>query len=226
VCPSAHLFHARLAVEKMRAWAHKHLPSSPTPIRVLECGSGNGTLLLSFLTSPEDSDPQSFHLTGIDYSPQASVLARGVEASQYRFVRKAKSVECPLIKDQVPLLVDFISEKIAHSPLGAWNRVDDEILGLGVCTRAWCRGESARDPKGRRRGRGSRRQPGSKRRVERRLGRRCSWSSSTGSSERQRASNVPLSRTRSHCSLISSRRLPGENRAARRGRGILLDHEL
>lgn len=66
----------------MRAWPQKHLPPSPTPIRVLECGSGNGTLLLSFLTSPSGSKPQSFHLTGIDYSDGAIELARGVEASR------------------------------------------------------------------------------------------------------------------------------------------------
>ena len=64
----------------MRAWAQKHLPRSSRPIRILECGSGNGTLLLSFLTSPHPSSPQSFHLTGIDYSPGAVTLARGVEA--------------------------------------------------------------------------------------------------------------------------------------------------
>ena len=64
----------------MRAWAQKHLPSSSRPIRVLECGSGNGTLLLSFLTSPHLSSPQSFHLTGIDYSLGAITLARRIEA--------------------------------------------------------------------------------------------------------------------------------------------------
>ncbi|ORY29309.1 hypothetical protein BCR39DRAFT_532226 [Naematelia encephala] len=70
------------SVSEMRAWASKHLPSTPTPLRIMECGSGNGTLLLSFLTSPASSGPQRFHLTGIDYSPAAAVLARGVEAKR------------------------------------------------------------------------------------------------------------------------------------------------
>ena len=66
----------------MREWAHENLEPSSTPIRVMECGSGNGTLLLSFLSSPEYSQPQPFHLTGIDYSPQAATLAAGVEAAK------------------------------------------------------------------------------------------------------------------------------------------------
>jgi len=73
----------------MRQWAHKHLPRSEDSIRILECGSGNGTLLLSFLTSPSspstssaESTPQRFELTGIDYSAKASLLAAGVEAAR------------------------------------------------------------------------------------------------------------------------------------------------
>jgi len=69
----------------MRQWAHKHLPRSDEPIKILECGSGNGTLLLSFLTSP-DTEPkrQQFILTGIDYSAKASTLAAGVEAERLK----------------------------------------------------------------------------------------------------------------------------------------------
>ena len=66
----------------MRQWAQKNLPPSPTPVRVLECGSGNGSLLLSFLTSPLSSAPQTFHLTGIDYSPGAVSLSKSVEFSR------------------------------------------------------------------------------------------------------------------------------------------------
>ncbi|ODN96277.1 hypothetical protein I350_08288 [Cryptococcus amylolentus CBS 6273] len=69
------------SVRKMRKWAHANLPSSLTPLRVLECGSGNGTLLLSFLTSPEPP-AQSFHLTGIDYCLSAKTLAESVEKSR------------------------------------------------------------------------------------------------------------------------------------------------
>ena len=69
----------------MRSWAQHHLSStisSSHPTRILECGSGNGTLLLSFLTSPLDATPHHFHLTGVDYSPSAVTLARAVETSR------------------------------------------------------------------------------------------------------------------------------------------------
>ncbi|ODN88058.1 hypothetical protein L198_06804 [Cryptococcus wingfieldii CBS 7118] len=69
------------SVRKMRKWAHTNLPSSSTTLRVLECGSGNGTLLLSFLTSPEPP-ARSFHLTGIDYCLSAKTLAESVEKSR------------------------------------------------------------------------------------------------------------------------------------------------
>ncbi|WVQ76150.1 hypothetical protein IAR50_005801 [Cryptococcus sp. DSM 104548] len=69
------------SVRKMRKWAHQNLPASTTPLRILECGSGNGTLLLSFLTSPEPP-AQSFHLTGIDYCLPAKTLAESVEKSR------------------------------------------------------------------------------------------------------------------------------------------------
>ncbi|WVN89208.1 uncharacterized protein L203_104426 [Cryptococcus depauperatus CBS 7841] len=68
------------SVHKMRQWAHENLPqsSSEDPLRIIECGSGNGTLLLSFLISPEPP-AQQYRLTGIDYSEGAKVLAEGVE---------------------------------------------------------------------------------------------------------------------------------------------------
>ncbi|BEI93723.1 uncharacterized protein CcaverHIS019_0601820 [Cutaneotrichosporon cavernicola] len=75
------------AVTKMRAWAHENLPSSPTPLRVLECGSGNGTLLLSFLTWP-GPDPQPFHLTGLDYSSGAVQLGASVESSRRAAIKE------------------------------------------------------------------------------------------------------------------------------------------
>jgi hypothetical protein len=75
------------SVTKMRNWAVNHLPPSPAPLRVLECGSGNGTLLLSFLTTPStsarpDPTPQSFHLTGIDYSPLSATLSAQIESAR------------------------------------------------------------------------------------------------------------------------------------------------
>jgi hypothetical protein len=75
------------SVTKMRNWAVNHLPPSPAPLRVLECGSGNGTLLLSFLTTPStsarpDPTPPSFHLTGIDYSPLSATLSAQIESAR------------------------------------------------------------------------------------------------------------------------------------------------
>lgn len=72
------------SVHKMRAWAHDNLPStSDKPLRILECGSGNGTLLLSFLTTPDpDAEPQQYHLTGIDYSEGAVKLGESVEKAR------------------------------------------------------------------------------------------------------------------------------------------------
>ena len=116
----------------MRAWAHKHLPSSPTPIRVLECGSGNGTLLLSFLTSPEDSDPQSFHLTGIDYSPQASVLARGVEASRRETLKEDAEAE-DLVVNPVPSAEWRVGDLLRDEINEQWDLVLDKGTFDALC---------------------------------------------------------------------------------------------
>jgi SAM-dependent methyltransferase len=48
----------------------------------MECGTGNGTLLLSFLLSPNSVPPQRYHLTGTDYSAGSITLAQEVEVSQ------------------------------------------------------------------------------------------------------------------------------------------------
>lgn len=45
----------------------------------MECGAGNGTLLLSFLTSPASIGPQAFDLTGIDYSEGSTRLSAMIE---------------------------------------------------------------------------------------------------------------------------------------------------
>lgn len=70
-------------MKKMRSWAAKHLPpTSPNErTRIMECGTGNGTLLLSFLTSPESTGIQRYHLTGTDYSSGSITLAKEVEGS-------------------------------------------------------------------------------------------------------------------------------------------------
>lgn len=78
------------SVHKMRAWAHDNLPpTADKPLRILECGSGNGTLLLSFLTTPDpDAEPQRYHLTGIDYSAGAVKLGESVEAARRKAIEE------------------------------------------------------------------------------------------------------------------------------------------
>ncbi|WWC85865.1 uncharacterized protein L201_000732 [Kwoniella dendrophila CBS 6074] len=68
------------SVTKMRKWAQRNIPDTDRTVRILECGSGNGTLLLSFLSSigPKPIKKQKFHLTGIDYCEGASILAESI----------------------------------------------------------------------------------------------------------------------------------------------------
>ncbi|KAH9959575.1 S-adenosyl-L-methionine-dependent methyltransferase [Russula dissimulans] len=61
------------SVEKMVDWALKHVPASAHP-RILDIGSGNGTLLFAL----RDAGYAAPYLSGIDYSPDAVKLARMV----------------------------------------------------------------------------------------------------------------------------------------------------
>lgn len=104
----------------MRDWATRHLPPSPTPLRLLECGCGNGTLLLSFLTSPSSSRPQPFHLTGIDYSPGAIFLAKGVETAH-----RSAPLEDEAVRNEVDVdwrLGDILRDKFTEE----WDLVLDK----------------------------------------------------------------------------------------------------
>jgi SAM-dependent methyltransferase len=118
----------------MREWAQKHLPPSPTPIRVLESGCGNGTLLLSFLTSPRPAAPQPFHLTGIDYSAGAISLARGVEMARRAGLdwedRVVNEVEVEwrqgdLLRDNIEDKWDLVLDKGTFDALALSNEVVD-----------------------------------------------------------------------------------------------------
>ena len=120
----------------MRSWAHKHLRATTpdSPLSILECGSGNGTLLLSFLTSPEDEPEQHFRLTGIDYSAKAAVLAQGVEtARREALAEEAESGELEDVLNAVPpaswregdLLRDDITEQ--------WDLVMDKGTFDALC---------------------------------------------------------------------------------------------
>jgi SAM-dependent methyltransferase len=65
------------SVEKMVDWTLEHVPASSDP-RILEIGSGNGTLLFAL----REAGYAAPHLTGIDYSPDAVKLARMVARSR------------------------------------------------------------------------------------------------------------------------------------------------
>lgn len=61
------------SVEKMIDWALEHVPASSDP-RILDIGSGNGTLLFAL----RDAGYAAPYMSGIDYSPDAVELARMV----------------------------------------------------------------------------------------------------------------------------------------------------
>ena len=48
----------------------------------MECGAGNGTLLLSFLTSSSHLGVQHYDLTGLDYSSGSTRLSAQIEAQR------------------------------------------------------------------------------------------------------------------------------------------------
>ncbi|KAL7419456.1 Protein-lysine N-methyltransferase efm4 [Cryptotrichosporon argae] len=79
------------ALHKMRAWAAAHVPASAAPVRVLECGCGNGTLLLSFLVSRGRA--QAYELVGVDYSEGSVRLARSVEAARREAIARGELEE-------------------------------------------------------------------------------------------------------------------------------------
>lgn len=65
------------SVEKMVDWTLKNVPTTSQP-RILEIGSGNGTLLFAL----HEAGYAASHLSGIDYSPDAVKLARMVAAAR------------------------------------------------------------------------------------------------------------------------------------------------
>ncbi|WRT63800.1 uncharacterized protein IL334_000725 [Kwoniella shivajii] len=119
------------SVTKMRKWAHRYLSSSSSPIRVLECGSGNGTLLLSFLTSPGDI-PQAFHLTGIDYVERAAVLARSIEQTRRENLEDEIDEEEEVIN---PVEIEWRTEDLLRKDFKGeqWDLVMDKGTYDALC---------------------------------------------------------------------------------------------
>lgn len=116
---------------KMRNWATQNLPPQPTPIRVMECGSGNGTLLLSFLTSPLSSGTQAFHLTGIDYSEGSTRLSRSIETQR----REALPDEIDEEEEMVnPVEVEWRTGDLLRDDLNEeWDLVLDKGTFDALC---------------------------------------------------------------------------------------------
>jgi hypothetical protein len=117
----------------MRNWAQQNLPlPSPNPIRVLECGSGNGTLLLSFLTSPLSAQPQAYHLTGIDYSPSAVTLSSSIHSTRLRTLEDENDEEENGILN--PVEVVWKTGDLLKDDLGeTWDLVLDKGTFDALC---------------------------------------------------------------------------------------------
>lgn len=132
----------------MHTWALKNLPTNtPSPLRILECGSGNGTLLLSFLhksasSSDEESDSEdeaegsgsrSFHLTGIDYSEDSIALSKRIEDAR----RASLETSCntvvewrvgDLLNDSYDETWDLVMDKGTYDAL---SLSDEVVNGTG-----------------------------------------------------------------------------------------------
>jgi EEF1A lysine methyltransferase 2 len=90
------------SVEKMVDWTLENVPITSHP-RILEIGSGNGTLLFAL----HEAGYTASHLSGIDYSPDAVKLARMVAAARSQNSEQVTSFH----------VCDFISELPPPPPL-------------------------------------------------------------------------------------------------------------
>ncbi|KAJ7593316.1 S-adenosyl-L-methionine-dependent methyltransferase [Mycena floridula] len=100
------------SVEKMVDWALENVPIDTNPF-TLEIGCGNGTLLFALLEA--GYSPQT--LAGIDYSPGAIKLAKGIAAT-----RKGEDITfsvCNLLGEIPPLLDAAVQD-------GFWDLILDK----------------------------------------------------------------------------------------------------
>jgi len=102
------------SVEKMVDWTLEHVPppisdEQPGP-RILELGSGNGTLLFALLEAgyaaslSRSTDPNSNAtvLCGIDYSPAAVTLAKSIAAQRGESAENIVFCACDFLHEAVP----------------------------------------------------------------------------------------------------------------------------
>lgn len=120
----------------MRQWANKNLPpstpsSSSRPIRIMECGSGNGTLLLSFLVSPLDLGVQAYHLTGIDYSAGSTALSARIEKQRRETLPDEIDDDDEVINE---VEVDWRTHDLLREDIGEeWDLVLDKGTFDALC---------------------------------------------------------------------------------------------
>ena len=100
-------------VEKMVDWALENVPITSHP-RILEIGSGNGTLLFAL----RDAGYAVPHLSGIDYSPDAVRLARMV--AQTRNSEQIAFHVCDFLSELPPAASGQLDA------LGSWDLLLDK----------------------------------------------------------------------------------------------------
>jgi SAM-dependent methyltransferase len=103
------------SVEKMVDWTLENVPASSDP-RILEIGSGNGTLLFAL----REAGYASRCLSGLDYSPDAVKLAQ--------MVARARNNDSEGITFHV---CDFLSEESPLPPTAAPNLGRSDALVVG-----------------------------------------------------------------------------------------------
>jgi SAM-dependent methyltransferase len=110
------------SVEKMVDWTLENVPTGTTSHpRILEIGSGNGTLLFAL----HEAGYAASHLSGIDYSPDAVKLARMVAAARSQNGEQLTSFHvCDFISELPPLL-----PPPAASPTPPSGQHDAEVQG-------------------------------------------------------------------------------------------------
>ena len=111
------------SVEKMVAWTLENVPPSTDP-RILEIGSGNGTLLFAL----HEAGYASACLSGLDYSPDAVKLARMVAGARNDGSEGIAFHVCDFLSEESP---SPPARPPAASPASAPGRsdVDDALVG-------------------------------------------------------------------------------------------------
>ena len=114
------------SVEKMVDWTLENVPITSHP-RILEIGSGNGTLLFAL----HEAGYAASHLSGIDYSPDAVKLARMVAEARSQNSEQVTSFHvCDFISElpppPSPPASPAISGQLDADVQGSWDLLLDK----------------------------------------------------------------------------------------------------